>query len=92
MPLNFSAIALKTFSAFDAFALDHCPDLWPRMMLSGVIFNTKDIKIFKSIVVLNSITMVDMFSGVELAAQMLLHNDTVLKLEISANSNCDVPI
>lgn len=61
-------------------------------MLSGVILDSKNFKVRKSIIVLNSVSMVDVFSGCELAAQMAFHDDTVLKLEVSANTNRAVPI
>lgn len=62
------------------------------MMLSGVIFDSKNLKVLQPIVVLNSVSVMDVLSGREASAQMALHDDTVLKLEVSADSYGDVPI
>lgn len=61
-------------------------------MLSGVILNAKDFKIFKSIIVLDPIAVVDVFSCVESSAKMAFHDDTMLKAEIVADTNCDISI
>lgn len=62
------------------------------MMLSGVILDRNKLKVFKSVIVLRAIPMVDVLSALQASAKVLLHNDTVLKLVIVANTNCDISI
>lgn len=85
-------MALKYRAALQASALDHAPDLWARMMLSGVIFDRQNLKVRKSVVGLDSVSVVDVLSARQASAKVSFHDDTVLKLKSIANSNRDVPI
>jgi hypothetical protein len=62
------------------------------MMLAGVIFDRQNFKVRNPIVVLNSVSVVDMLSGREPSAQVRFHDDTVFKLEVIASTNRAVPI
>jgi hypothetical protein len=92
MALNLNASAFKYLSAVPAFALDHAPDPWAWMMLAGVIFDRQDFQIFGSIVVLDTVSVVDVLSAAEASAKQSSHDFTVLKLESVANTHRDVSI
>ncbi len=62
------------------------------MMLSGVICDSENLKVFKSIVVLDFVSMVDMLPSLKASSNMRFHDDTMLKLVVVTNSNSDVSI
>ena len=62
------------------------------MMLSAVICDSENFKVFQSIVVLDFVSMVDMLPSLQLSSNVRLHDDTMLKLVFVANSNRDVSI
>ena len=92
MLCNNDSEALKWLSAVEAFALNPPGRLHARMMLSGVICDSENFKVFQSIVVLDFVAMVDVFPSLQLSSNVRLHDDTMLKLVFVANSNSDVPI
>lgn len=84
--------ALKWFSAVEAFALNPPGRLHAVMMLSGVIRDSENFKVLKSVVVLDLVSVVDVLPPLQLSAKVRLHDDTMLKLVIAADSNSDVSI
>ena len=57
------------------------------MMERGVISDEKHLKVLQSIVVLDPVPMVNVFSGAELSPNARFHDATVLKHETSAVTN-----
>jgi hypothetical protein len=92
MLCNNNSEALKWFSAVVAFALNPLGKLQALMMLSGVICDSENFKVFKSIVVLDFVSVVYVLPSLQLSANMRLHDDTMLKLVVVANSNSDISI
>ena len=92
VPFHFNTQAFKYRSAMPALALDHSSWTWARMMLSGVIFDRQDFQVFRSIVVLDTVSVVDVLTLREASAKQAFHDDTVFKLEVSANTNRDITI
>ena len=66
--------------------------LHARMMVLGVISDSENLKVFKSIVVLDFVSVVDVLSSVQLSPKVRLHDDTMFKLVVIANANSDVSI
>jgi hypothetical protein len=87
-----AAVAFKCLAALQALTFDHAPDLWARMMEAGMIFDSENLKVLNSVVVLDAVPMMDVLSCEQRSAKMAFHDDTVLKLEIRADTNCDVSI
>ena len=92
MLCNNDSDALKWLSAVEAFALNPPGRLHALMMLAGVICDSENLKVFKSIVVLDFVSMVDVLPLFQLSSKVRLHDDTMLKLVFVANSNSDVAI
>ena len=92
MLCNNDTEALKWLSAVEAFALNPPGRLHALMMLAGVICDSENFKVLKSVVVLDFVSVVDMLPSLQLSANMRLHDDTMLKLVFVADSNSDVPI
>ena len=89
---NNDSEALKWFSAVVALTLNPPGRLHALMMLAGVICDSENFKVLKSIVVLDFVSMMDVFPSFQLAAKVRLHDDTMLKLVVVADSNRDVSI
>jgi hypothetical protein len=62
------------------------------MMVRGVIPDRHDFKVRKTVVVLDAVSVMDVLPSFERSAKMRRHDDTMLKLELIADSNCDVSI
>ena len=61
------------------------------MMLSGVICDRQQLKVFQSVVVLDSVAVVDVFSLAETPSKVCLHDETMLKAILAAaNVDADV--
>ena len=61
-------------------------------MLAGVICDSENLKVFQSIVVLDFVPVVNVLPPLQFSSKVRLHDDTMLKLVVVANSNRDVPI
>ena len=92
MLCNNDSEALKWLSAVVALALNPPGRLHALMMLSAVICDSENFKVFQSVVVLDLGSMVDVLPSLQLSANVRLHDDTMLKLVVVANSNSDIPI
>ena len=92
MLCNNNSEALKWCSAVEAFALNPPGRLHAFMMLSGVICDSENFKVLKSIVVFDFVSVVDVLPSLQLSTNARLHDDTMLKLVFVANSNSDVSI
>ena len=62
------------------------------MMALGVRANKHDLKVFQSVVGLDTVSVVDVFISPESSAKMSLHDLTVLKHEVITGTNRDVAI
>ena len=92
MLCNNDSEALKWLSAVAALALNPPGRLHALMMLSAVICDSENFKVFQSVVVLDFVSVVDVFPSPQLSAKVCLHDDTMFKLVVVANANSDVPI
>ena len=54
------------------------------MMLSGVICDRQQLKVFQSVVVLDSVAMVDVLSLAQTPSKVCLHDETMLKAILAA--------
>ena len=61
-------------------------------MLSCVFFHGKDFKILKSIIRLDSISVVNVFALKQTSSKILSHDNTVLKFELFSDSDCNVAV
>jgi hypothetical protein len=82
----------KIFPAVQAFTRYPPGRLLAASMDSGVIANRQDFKVFQSIIVLDSVDVVDVLVLLQSSAKMLFHNHTVFKLILIADTNADIPI
>ena len=62
------------------------------MMVLGVICDSENFKVLQSVVVLDFVSVVDVLPSLQLSAKVRLHDDTMFKLVVVANSNSDIPI
>ena len=92
MLCNNDSEALKWLSAVEALALNPPGRLHARMMVLGVISDSENLKVFKSIVVLDFVSVVDVLPCFQTSAKVCRHDDTMLKLIFSADTNSDVSI
>lgn len=92
MLCNNDSEALKWLSAVEAFALNPPGRLHARMMVFGVICDSENFKVLQLVVVLDFVSVVDVLPSFQLSAKVRLHDDTMLKLVVVANSNSDVSI
>ena len=92
MLCNNNSEALKWLSAVEAFAPNPPGRLHALMMLPGVICDSENFKVLKSIVVFDFVSMVNVLPSLQLSANVRLHDDTMFKLVVVANSNSDVSI
>jgi len=61
-------------------------------MEGTVSADAQDLKVLQSIVGLVAVSVMDELVSLQLPPKMLFHDDTVLKLEVSTNTDCDVSI
>ena len=61
-------------------------------MVYGVICDRQNLKIVQSVVVLDFVSVVDVFPCFKDSAKVRRHDDTMLKLVFIADSNCDISI
>ena len=89
---SLATTALKYLAAGKAFCHDPGCVIAAFMMELGVSADRQKLKVFKSIVVLYFVSMVDMLPSLQLSSNMRLHDDTMFKIVFITNSNSDVPI
>jgi hypothetical protein len=77
---NDASEALKICAAVEALALNPPGRLHAWMMLSGVICDRQQLKVLQSVVVLDSVSVVDVLPGFELSSKVRRHDVTMLKL------------
>ena len=92
MAVNLDNSALKYCATGEACAVNPACGINAWSMFSGVVLDSEQLKVFQSIVVLDSVSVVDVLSCAEITAKVSRHDDTVLKLEAIAHSHSDVSI
>jgi hypothetical protein len=84
MALSFWATALESASAFETSALDPLGWDTARSMESGVIRDSNKLQVFKSVVRLDAISVVHVLTTSQASANMLLHDEIMLKAILAA--------
>jgi len=92
MALNLDNSALKYRSAGPALAIHPSGLVAAWMMVRGVIVDAHDFKVFQSIVVLDSVAMVNVLGSFKSSTNVCRHDRTMFKDVLTVDTNCDVSI
>jgi hypothetical protein len=89
---NLDAAAVKAMAAGTALNVDPPGFVAASMRDRGVILDRQEFKVRQSVVVLDAVSVVDVLSCCQRSSEMASHDNTVFKLEVRADSHCDVSV